>query len=173
MKKLILFKLDNFLRNFLLSSVEYMPMRFSKMIAFFYADAVVRKVYLRKLGILLGEGSYSNLGLNCTVNDDYSPCVQIGKNVSIGPNVTFLPNSEPNNSEYLQAIPYIKNNLIKRKAMINVEDNVWIGSNTVILPGVTIKKGCIIGAGAVVLRDTEEFSIYAGNPAKKIRNLYD
>lgn len=48
-------------------------------------------------------------------------------------------------------------------------DDVWIGANSVILPGVTIKKGAVIGAGSVVSQDVEEYSIVVGSPAKSIR----
>ena len=52
---------------------------------------------------------------------------------------------------------------------INIEDNVWIGANVTILDGVTIKSGCVIGAGAVVTKSTEPNGIYAGVPARKIK----
>jgi maltose O-acetyltransferase len=50
-----------------------------------------------------------------------------------------------------------------------IEDDVWIGTYVVILPGVTIGKGSIIAAGSVVTRNIEPFSIVGGVPAKKIR----
>ena len=52
-----------------------------------------------------------------------------------------------------------------------IEDGVWIGANVTILPGVTIGRGGIIAAGAVVTKSTEADSVYAGVPAKKIRSL--
>ncbi len=54
---------------------------------------------------------------------------------------------------------------------INIEDNCWIGARSTILPGVTVHEGCIIAAGAVVNKDCEKFSLYAGIPAKKIKQL--
>jgi maltose O-acetyltransferase len=54
---------------------------------------------------------------------------------------------------------------------IKVEDNVWIGANATILPGVTIGKNSIVGAGAVVTKDVPENTIVGGNPAKVIRNI--
>ena len=50
-----------------------------------------------------------------------------------------------------------------------ISDDVWIGAGVIILPGIKLKKGCVIGAGSIVTKDTEEYCIYAGNPAKKIR----
>ena len=56
---------------------------------------------------------------------------------------------------------------------VRVEDEVWIGFNAVVLPGVTIGTGSIIGACAVVTKDVPPGSIVAGNPAKVIRSLTD
>lgn len=54
-----------------------------------------------------------------------------------------------------------------------IEDDVWIGHNVVILPGCRkIGRGAIIGAGAIVTRDVERYSIMAGNPARKLRDRF-
>ena len=52
---------------------------------------------------------------------------------------------------------------------VTVEDDVWIGSNCVILPGVTIGCGSVIGAGAVVTKDIPPYSIAVGVPAKVLK----
>jgi len=54
-----------------------------------------------------------------------------------------------------------------------IEDDVWIGSRVILLPGVRIGKGSIVGAGSVVTRDVEPYAIVAGNPARKIRSRID
>jgi len=54
-----------------------------------------------------------------------------------------------------------------------IEDDVWIGYGTTIMSGVTIKKGSIVAAGSVVTKDVESYSIYAGVPAKKIKNRFN
>jgi acetyltransferase-like isoleucine patch superfamily enzyme len=56
---------------------------------------------------------------------------------------------------------------------IIIEDDVWIGVGSIVLSGVTIGIGSIIAAGSVVTKDVEPYSIYGGNPAKKIRNRFD
>lgn len=53
-------------------------------------------------------------------------------------------------------------------APVVIEDYVFIGPRAIILPGVTVKKGAVVGAGAVVTKDTEEYSIVGGVPAKQI-----
>lgn len=52
---------------------------------------------------------------------------------------------------------------------IIIEDDVWIGANTIVLPGVRIGKGSVIGAGSIVTKDIPPMVVAAGNPAKVIR----
>lgn len=54
-----------------------------------------------------------------------------------------------------------------------IGDDVWIGFGSIVMGGVKIANGTIIGAGSVVTHDTEPYSIYAGVPAKKIRDRFD
>jgi Acetyltransferase (isoleucine patch superfamily) len=56
---------------------------------------------------------------------------------------------------------------------IIIEDDVWVGVGAIILSGVTVGTGSIIAAGSVVTKDVEPYSIYGGNPAKKIHNRFD
>lgn len=51
-----------------------------------------------------------------------------------------------------------------------IEDGVWIGAHAVIMPGVTIKKGAVVGAGSVVVNDVEENQIVVGVPARFVKN---
>ncbi len=52
---------------------------------------------------------------------------------------------------------------------IVIQDDVWIGERAIILPGVTIGRGAIVGAGAVVTNDVPDYAVVAGNPAKVVR----
>jgi acetyltransferase-like isoleucine patch superfamily enzyme len=54
---------------------------------------------------------------------------------------------------------------------VTIEDNVWVGRNAVIFPGVTIGEGSIVSTGAIVMSDVPPYSIVAGNPARKIGGL--
>jgi acetyltransferase-like isoleucine patch superfamily enzyme len=63
------------------------------------------------------------------------------------------------------------NNRENHYAPIVIEDHVWIGSNATILPGVTIGRWAVVGAGAVVTKDVEEFTVVGGVPAKEIRKV--
>lgn len=59
------------------------------------------------------------------------------------------------------------------KGPIVIEDDVWIGSNSVVLSGVTIGRGSVVGAGSVVVKDIPPYSIAAGNPARVLRKRFD
>lgn len=162
--------LDKFIYNFLKNNDEKMPLRFSKAIAYYYPDARIRKLYLKKLGVIMGENTYSNLGLIHASDGSDKPAIFIGNNVTIAPGLTVISDACPINSKLLQNLEYVKNKLIQAKPII-IEDDVWIGANVTILPGVTIKKGCVIGAGTVVLHDTEPYSTYAGVPARLLHDI--
>lgn len=56
-------------------------------------------------------------------------------------------------------------------AKVTIGDNVWIGGNTVICPGVNIGSNVIIGAGSVVTKDTPDWAVAAGNPCKVLRMI--
>lgn len=166
-KKYILEKLDEKLYKFLYRNCDIMPKRFCKMIAYNYTDARIRKMYWRRLNVYMEEGTYSNIGM-MAVNSEKTE-IFIGNNVSIAPYVTFIAESDANNGNEILKLPYIKK--LRRGERIIVEDDVWIGANVTILPGVKIGKCAVIGAGSVVLNDIESYSIWAGVPARKIRNI--
>lgn len=156
------------INRFLISNVKIIPKRWKKFIAYFYTDAIVRKLYWRELNVFMGERTYANIGMMADATEE-APVI-IGDNVSIAPYVSFISTSEPNNGREIKQIQYIKEHCIKKKKII-VEDEVWLGANVTILPGVTIGKCSVIGAGALVIDDVEPYSIYAGIPARKIRDL--
>ena len=54
-----------------------------------------------------------------------------------------------------------------------IEDNVWLGRNVVVMPGVRVGEGAIVGAGAVVTKDVPDYHLVAGNPAEIKKDLRD
>jgi acetyltransferase-like isoleucine patch superfamily enzyme len=58
-----------------------------------------------------------------------------------------------------------------KSSEIYIDSDVWLGSNVTILKGVSIGKAAVIGAGSIVTKNVEAFSLYAGNPAKKVKKL--
>lgn len=88
--------------------------------------------------------------------------ITIGENVLVGPKVNIITinhDPDPENRSATYGRPVI------------IEDNVWIGINATILPGVRIGYGAIIGANSVVTKDVPAMTVAAGNPAKIIKEL--
>jgi acetyltransferase-like isoleucine patch superfamily enzyme len=88
----------------------------------------------------------------------------IGRDCQIAHGVTILTTTHP---------LYADGTFAQRPVALatTVGDRCWVGARAVILPGVTIAEGCVIGAGAVVTRDCEPFGLYAGVPARRVRDL--
>jgi acetyltransferase-like isoleucine patch superfamily enzyme len=89
--------------------------------------------------------------------------VVFGDDVLIGPNVVISSGEH----QYRGGRMPIKLQPITPK-QITIGDGVWIGANAVIMPGITLASGTIVGAGAVVTKSTQPFTIVAGVPAKQI-----
>lgn len=115
-------------------------------------------------------GHHSGLGINSLIqaglgiNSLIQENVEIGNYVMMGPNVSIYTKNHKTSLEK----PMIFQGFEEAKKVI-IKDDVWIGSNVIILPGVTIESGTIIGAGSVVTKDVLKNTIVAGNPAKVIK----
>lgn len=167
-KKWILKELDERIYRFLDKNCKIMPKRFCKWIAYFYTDARIRKKYWKRLHVYMGRGTYNNIGM-IAINSE-NTVIKIGKNVSIAPYVTFIAESDANNAKQLKKIPYVRNHLEKAESII-VKDEVWIGANVTILPGIVVGEGAVIGAGSIVTKNLESYCVYSGIPAKKMYHL--
>lgn len=111
--------------------------------------------------IFLGEDCFINF--NCTILDENK--VTIGKNAFLGPNVSIYTACHPID-------PDIRNKFIEWSEPVKIGDNVWIGGNTTILPGVTIGDNVTVGAGSVVTKSFPSDVVIAGNPAKILRSIH-
>jgi maltose O-acetyltransferase len=92
--------------------------------------------------------------------------ISIGDNVAISLGCTILTSGHLFDGEGWDALPWSNTNV---EAPVSIEDNVWIGFNVIILPGVTIHEGAVVGAGSVVTRDVPKCAVVAGNPAEIIK----
>jgi acetyltransferase-like isoleucine patch superfamily enzyme len=104
---------------------------------------------------------------NCSIGE-YS-IIHAGSSVTIGNNVVtgaFCYINDTNHDFTDITVPII-NQGWKAKP-IKIEDNVWIGANVTILDGICIGRDSVIGAGSVVTKDVEPFTVVAGVPAKKL-----
>ena len=107
-------------------------------------------------------GSHVYANFNLTLVDDGH--IYIGDRVMIGPNVTIATANHPINAELrLKALQYNRD--------VHIEENVWIGANVVVVPGVTIGKNSVIGAGSVVTKDIPANVVAVGNPCKILREI--
>ena len=105
-------------------------------------------------------GDNSGLGLNCRVAGPLS----IGNDVMMAPNVSIYTQNHATENIYR---PMRLQTAEKKK--VTIGNDVWIGANAIILPGVTVGDGAIIAAGAVVTKDVPDFAVVGGNPAKIIK----
>lgn len=110
--------------------------------------------------IEVGENFFANY--NLTVLDVGK--VRIGKNAQIAPNVSIYTAGHP-------VHPDTRNSGYEYGIAVTIGDDVWIGGNVVILPGVTIGDRAVIGAGSVVTGNIPANAIAAGNPCKVIRMI--
>lgn len=115
-------------------------------------------------GMVIGDnsniGPYNFVGCSGFVN--------IGKNVLIGSHVVILAESHI----FESTDKLMKSQGLTREG-ITIEDDCWLGTGSKILDGVTIGEGSIVGAGAVVTKSVEPYSIVAGVPARLIRKRDD
>ena len=105
--------------------------------------------------IHLGERSYINMGATLL---DNAP-IRIGTDVMIGPNVQIYTAAHA-----LDADERIQG--VETALPVTIEDRVWIGGGAILLPGITIGREAIVGAGAVVTRDVPAGARVVGNPAR-------
>ncbi len=95
--------------------------------------------------------------------------VEIGSYFHTGHNLTIISTNHRYGDE-AEAIPYDKTRIHKP---VIIKDFVWLGDSVIIIPGITIGKGAIVAAGAIVTKDVPDYAIVGGNPAKviKYRNI--
>lgn len=111
-------------------------------------------------------GRFTRLGKNVFIN---SGCtfldrggITLEDDVFIGTQVCLITENHPEE-------PHLRHNVYTRPIVI--KRNAWIGAGAIVLPGITVGENAIVGAGSVVTKDVPANAIYAGNPARFIRNI--
>ncbi len=110
--------------------------------------------------IEVGKNFFANY--NCTIIDVAK--VKIGDNCQMAPNVAIYTAGHPLH-------PVSRNSMYEYGISVTIGDNVWIGGNTVILPGVHIGDNVVIGAGSVVTKDIPDWSVAVGNPCRVVKTI--
>ena len=108
----------------------------------------------------IGDNFYANF--NLVIVDDLD--VFIGNNVMCAPNVTISATGHP-------VHPQLRTHGEQFSFPVTIEDNVWIGSGAVLLPGVTIGRNSVIGAGSVVTKNIPPDVVAVGNPCRVLRQI--
>ena len=117
--------------------------------------------------ISLGSDVFIGSGAKFSASES---SITIGSKVMFGPNVTIM-GGDHNTSVIGRYMYDVKEKLPENDLPIVIENDCWIGANSIILKGVTIGEGSIVGAGSVVTQDVPDFSLVSGNPAKFIRKV--
>ena len=112
--------------------------------------------------IEVGKNFFANY--NCTLIDVAK--IRIGDNCMMAPNVSVYTAGHP-------VHPVSRNSAYEYGKEVTIGDNVWLGGNTVVCPGVHIGSNVVIGAGSVVTKDIPDWCVAAGNPCKVIRKITD
>ncbi|BCK75629.1 maltose O-acetyltransferase/hypothetical protein [Acetobacter aceti NBRC 14818] len=117
--------------------------------------------HLRSTNITMGRESFINVGFFF----DGAARLTIGNNVRVGQFLSVVTAThDVGPAEQRCTIEAVLGDVV-------IEDGCWIGLNVTILPGVTIAKGCVIGAGSLVTKSTEPNGLYIGSPARRLREL--
>ncbi|PMD93035.1 hypothetical protein BWI97_19035 [Siphonobacter sp. BAB-5405] len=136
-----------------------------------YAGARVR--LWAKNSIIIGENFY--IGRDSQIEAD---CI-IGNDVIFGNRVAIVGKYDHNFQQIGTPIRHASEirdpdfTWQDRLKPTIIEDDVWVGYGSIIMSGITIHQGSIIAAGSVVTKDVEPYSIYAGNPARKIKDRFE
>ena len=154
-----------------------------------YADNEAKQRIYREIFGSIGEDVYIDIDFRC----EYGTNIHFGNKVIVNMNCTFLDNNRINIGNNVMIAPDVRiytathsvnlsERMPERKKPgasicdtialpVTIEDGVWIGGGSIILPGVTIGKNTVIGAGSVVTKNIPENSIAVGNPCRVIKEI--
>lgn len=87
--------------------------------------------------------------------------LELGENVNLSSNVSIYTLQHDHRDPHFKCTP-------KSGKPVKIGDRVWLGSNVIVLPGITIGEGAVCCAGCVVTKDVEPYAVVAGIPARKV-----
>lgn len=142
-----------------------LKVKIGKRLAKSFPHNKVRVWGLKLCGFEVGEKVFVGEDLIvASIVSEKSCNLYIGNRVAIGPRVTLLLSSDANWSKLMDKVEFIKSSIV-------LEDDCWLGAGVIILPGITIGQCAIVGSGAVVTKDVLPYTVVAGIPAKKIKEI--
>ena len=121
--------------------------------------------YLYKKNIQIGDHVYIGQGAHISASEG----IRIGNGVVVGPELMVMGGDH--RFDHVGLLLHQMTSGGENKPIV-IEDDVWIGGRVTILKGVTIGEGAIIGAGSIVTKSISPYSIYTGNPARKIGVMF-
>ena len=124
----------------------------------------VRCSLFRMAGYKIGRKVF--IGEELIIRDELADkgMVKIGDRVAIADRVTLIVSSNANFSKVRPLMGDVHRT-------IEICDDAWLGAGCIIFPGVMIGRGAVVGAGSIVTKNVPDFTIVAGNPARKLRTL--
>ena len=127
-------------------------------------NAVINPPFYCDYGFNIEVGKNFFANYNCTILDEAKVKFGDSCNCQFAPNVAVYTAGPPIH-------PVSRNSQYEYGISVTIGDNVWIGGNSVIVPGVHIGSNTVIGAGSVVTKDIPDWVIAAGNPCRVIRKI--
>lgn len=124
----------------------------------------LRLALFRFAGVKIGDDSYINMLVRMIIEPEKNAIVIVGQRNAISPGVVFAASSNPNKARVGKFYPDDHKTIV-------LDDDVWIGANVTVLPGVHIGRMSVVAAGAVVNKNVEPGSVVGGIPAKVIKKL--
>ena len=144
----------------------------SNKIRVFYVSNVLRIMKVSsesrlQNNVYIGGPGAVQIGRNCQINEHaFLQGAIIGDNVMIAPHVALIANRKEIGEIDDGPMSAAEKD---RGVKVIIEDDVWLGRNVIVMPGVIIGQGTIIGAGSVVTKDVEPYSVMGGVPATLIK----
>ena len=139
-----------------------------------FTSQSLRNYFAKNYGITAGLYTYG-----CFDETRINPGVTFGRYCSIADSVRIFTRNHPISAISMHPILYnpklgLKEIITLPFGELNIEDDVWIGHNATVLPGVKfIGRGSVIGAGSIVTHDVPAYAVIAGNPARLIKMRFD
>lgn len=124
---------------------------------------IAENVYIGSPLLSLGEGTHVNVG--CFL--DGSAAITLAEGVRLGPYCKILTGTHT----YANGVLRRGKGSIDINKSVTIERGCWAGMGVIVLPGVVLSEGCVIAAGAVVVDSTLPNGLYAGIPARRIKDL--